>query len=78
MKINKRRIKRIIREAFTEEKYERFDYTMAQFEKDFEALCIAAAERISEDGNHNKHEALELLGGIAMDKIEELFDKLPM
>jgi len=78
MKLSKRELKQIIREAFTEETYRNFDDTMAQFQENFKASCEQACMQIANDGNHNRHEVLELLGGIVMDVIDDLFETMPM
>ena len=78
MKLSKRQLKQLIREAFTEEASQNFNAALAKFEIDFKALCETAVDQITNDGNHNNHEALEFLGSITNEVIADLFETMPM
>ena len=78
MKLSKRELKRIIREAFTEETNQNFDTTLDQFQENFIASCEQTCMQIANDGNHNTHEVLELLEGIVNEVIADLFETMPM
>ena len=78
MKITKRQLRQIIKEEFNEETKRNFNSTMAQFEENFKASCVAAVTQITKDGNHNNHEVLELLFPIVDRVIDELFETMPL